>query len=456
MVLGREPTPEGGGPTKRLKRPAALATLAGVTRIRDPIHGSILLDARERRVIDSPFFQRLRWVRQMGFADAAFPGATHTRYVHAMGACQVSGRLFDSILPRLPSLQPSERARLRSALRLAVLLHDLGHPPFSHSSESILPGRRSLGLPPWAAGEAEGQASHEDYTLKILLDSELTDLLREVYADIDVPPEAVASLISGCRPPGGPYFRIGGIDYEPLLRQIVSSEVDADRMDYLLRDSFFTGVTYGNYDLDWLIENVGANVHDGKVELALGNRAIFAFEDFLLSRYHMFLSVYYHRTPICFDRMLKLYYREAPGEYEIPSDPASYLGCDDVQLLTVLRSSENRWARRIANRQPFRLLLEANPYDTGWDLDAVQRALDAAEIESFTTRSQGVVSKYFGTDSEETIWVHVSTQRRFVPLEQYTPLFRRYEETVRITRMYVDPARERDARRLARLPSDAD
>lgn len=425
---------------------------APTTRIRDPIHGSILLDPRERQVLDAPFFQRLRWVRQMGFADAAFPGATHTRYVHALGACHVSGRIFDSLLQHLPPLPEGDRARLRAALRLAVLLHDLGHPPFSHSSEAILPERASLGLPAWIAS-SEGQATHEDYTLKIILDSELTELLESVYGEIDVPPEAIAALIAGLPAPKGSYFQVGGVDYAPLLGHIVSSEVDADRMDYLLRDSFFTGASYGTYDLDWLIENVGAHVHGGRAELALGSRAIIAFEDFLLSRYHMFLTVYYHRTPICFDRMLRAYFDEAPGEYEIPAEMERYLGCDDVQLLHALRASENRWARRIAERRPFRLLLEEGTYDTGWDFETVGEMLESQEIEFFQTQSQGVVSKYFGAKGEATIWVHVKNQNRFVPLEEYTPLYQRYQERVQIKRIYVDPARVGDARRILGLPS---
>ncbi len=424
---------------------------AHTTRIRDPIHGSILLDARERRVIDAPFFQRLRWVRQMGFADAAFPGATHTRYVHALGACHVSGRIFDSMLRHLPRLPDAERNRLRAALRLAVLLHDLGHPPFSHSSESILPDRSVLGLPSWLAPHP-GRATHEDYTLKILLDSDLTELIGEVYGEEGITPEAIASLISGKAPPGGTPFIVDGVDYAPLLRQIVSSEVDADRMDYLLRDSFFTGAAYGTYDLNWLIENIGAHVHDGRAELALGSRAIIAFEDFLLSRYHMFLTVYYHRTPICFDRMLRNYFEEAPGEYEIPADPAAYLACDDVQLLQALRASTNRWAQRIAKRQPFRLLIEASNYDKGWDFGAVRETLERAEIEYFHAESQGVVSKYFGARREATIWVHVKNQDRFVPLEEYTLLYQRYQDRVQLQRIYVDPARAEDARRILGIP----
>ncbi|WP_373045808.1 HD domain-containing protein [Vulgatibacter sp.] len=425
-----------------------------MTQIRDPIHGSIAIDERERAVVDSPFFQRLRSVRQLGFADLAFPGASHTRYAHALGAAHLSGKIFDAICARLPALPEAERPRLRSALRVAVLLHDLGHAPFSHASESIMPQRARLALPLWATGgSSAGQANHEDFTLKLLLDSELTDLLRAAYRPLDLPPEAIGSLVAGVPGPGGPYFTVRGIDYGPLLRQVVSSELDADRMDYLLRDSFYTGVNYGNYDLDWLVGHLGAHVHDGVAELAVGNRAIFAFEDFLLSRYHMFLSVYYHRTPICFDRMLRLYYREAPGEFEIPSAPAAYLRCDDVQLLTVLRASKNRWAQRIANRHPFRLLIEANPYDTGYDLVEIVGRLERAGIEHFATESLGMVSKYFGeSGATSTIWVHVPDQRRFVPLEEYTPLFRRYEREVRIARIYVDPALQREARELAGLP----
>ena len=434
------------------------ATLARVTQIRDPIHGSIAIDERERSVVDSPFFQRLRSVRQLGFADLAFPGANHTRYAHALGASHLAGQIFDSIYARLPHVPEAERQRLRAALRVAVLLHDLGHAPFSHASESIMPPRASLRLPLWAtAGSNAGQATHEDFTLKLLLDSELTELLRRAYGPIDVPPEAIGSLVAGVPGPGGPWFSVGGVDHGPLLRQIVSSELDADRMDYLLRDSFYTGVNYGNYDLDWIVEHLGAHVHDGVAQLSVGSRAIFAFEDFLLSRYHMFLSVYYHRTPICFDRMLRLYYREAPGEFEIPADPAAYLRCDDVSLLTVLRGSRNRWAQRIANRRPFRLLLEANPYDTGYDLVQIVGQLERAGIEHFATESLGMVSKYFGGgEASQQIWVHVPDQRRFVPLEEYTPLFRRYEREVRIARIYVDPARHLEARRLAGLPQDGD
>ena len=129
-----------------------------MTRIRDPIHGAIEIDDRERAVLDAPFVQRLRGVRQLGFSEMAFPGATHTRYSHALGACHVLGRLFDSIFEELPQVPEREVERLRAAARIAVLLHDAGHAPFSHSSEAFLPRRSELGLPEWAlAGPPEAQ-----------------------------------------------------------------------------------------------------------------------------------------------------------------------------------------------------------------------------------------------------------------------------------------------------------
>ncbi len=421
-----------------------------MTSIRDPVHGTLTIDARERAIVDSPFFQRLRGVRQLGFAELAFPGATHTRYSHALGACHVATRLFDAIALHL-TLPERDRLRLRAAVRIAVLLHDLGHAPLSHASEAILPPRARLRLPTWAmAGPHDGQATHEDFTLQLVLDSSLAELLGRHYGLEGLPPEAIGSLIAGRAAPGGPYFTVGGVDYAPLLRQLVSSELDADRMDYLLRDSFFTGVSYGRIDLDWLASHLTAYVHDGVAELALGHRAIFAFEDFLLSRYHMFLSVYYHHTSICFDRMLRSFYREAPGAFEVPSEPEAFLHCDDLELLQAVRRSSNPWAQRIAQRQAFQVVVEVNPYDTGYDLVGAIERLQRAGIEHFSTESLGLVSRYFGAASDgPAIWVHVPDQGKWIPLSTYTPLFSRYEAEVRISRIYV-PREQRGAEQQLR------
>lgn len=432
-------------------------------QIRDPIHGSIDVSTDEVGLIDAPYYQRLRAVKQLGFTDLAFPGGTHTRYAHGIGAMHVASRVFDS-LAKARSLSDADRIRFRQALRIAVLFHDVGHAPLSHTSETIMPPRAELRLPAWTTApmDESRRANHEDYTLKILLDSEIAQSIERAFGDAGISPAGVAGLVLGRPKPGSEQeFVTGGLDWGPVLRQIVSSELDADRMDYLQRDSFYTGVNYGQFDLDWLAGNLSIAEINGKAHLALGKRAIFAFEDFLLSRFHMFLSVYYHYTPICFDAMLQRYYREAAGEYVIPSDIVAYLDHDDVTLTARLRESKNRWAQAVVRRRPWKLVAEVNEFDRGYDLDALARELTAAGVESFQAESKGVLSKYFrraesqGGDAPP-LFVHDAAADRFTPVEQYTPLYERYAKEVRIRRVYADPDRYEDARRIAKKLTGVD
>lgn len=407
-------------------------------RIRDPIHGTIPVDDREKAVIDHPFYQRLRHVKQLGFGDLAFPGATHTRHAHSLGAMHVSSRLFDVVSARA-DLSSEARSRFRAAVRLAVLCHDLGHMPLSHASEAIAPARGSLRLPGWLADQGGDLASHEDFTAKILLDSSLGEVIEKHFADDGVAPEALVALITGYEAPGGIRFSDRGVDWTPLLRAIVSGELDADRMDYLLRDSFYTGVNYGRYDLDWIVQNLNAAVKDDRAYLALSRAAAFAFEDFLLSRYHMFISVYYHHTPVNFDQMLRRYYREAPGEFVIPSDPEGFLFCDDVALALVLRRSQNGWAKRIVQRQGYKLLAQFTERDEGYDLSKLVAALAEAGIDHFSVESRGVLSKYFEEGKDPSLFIVDVSTGRLTEVAKYTPLYQRYSGAVRLSRLYVRP-----------------
>ncbi|HEY8207320.1 MAG TPA: HD domain-containing protein [Myxococcaceae bacterium] len=406
-------------------------------RIRDPIHGTIAVSDEERAVIDTRFYQRLRGVRQLGFGDMAFPGATHTRHAHSLGAMHVSSRVFDAAAAGA-DLPEGVRSRFRAAVRLAVLCHDLGHMPFSHASEAIAPARASLGLPAWLGGSA-GQASHEDFTCKIVLDSAVAECIRSKFAPMGIGPEAVAGLIAGASPPSGVDFGHGGVDYAPLLRAIVSGELDADRMDYLLRDSLFSGVNYGRYDLDWIVQNLGTAVQGGAAYLALSRGAAFAFEDFLLSRYHMFLSVYYHHTTVNFDHMLRRYYEEAPGEFEIPTALEAFLECDDGALWQALRRSSNRWAQRIVARRPYKLLAQFTERDAGYDLPSLTAALSRESVEHFTVESEGVLSKYFQDGGGPSLFIRDTSTGRLTEVARYVPLYQRYSSAVRLSRIYVLP-----------------
>jgi uncharacterized protein len=417
-------------------------------RIRDPIHGTIEVSDEEKAVIDSRHYQRLRHVRQLGFGDLAFPGATHTRHAHSLGAMHVASRVFDAVSARA-GLPPEVRLRFRAAVRLAVLCHDLGHMPLSHASERIAPPRAALGLPSWLDAMAEGeQATHEDFTAKILLDSSLTPLITERYGEQGVSPAAAVGLITGVSPPEDPGFAHGGVDWTPLLRAIVSGEMDADRMDYLVRDSFYTGVNYGRYDMDWIISNLNPAQKDGRAYLALSRAAAFAFEDFLLSRYHMFVSVYYHHTSVNFDYMLRRYYEDAPGEFEIPADPEAFLFCDDVALWYTLRRSRSAWAERIAARKGFKLLAQFTERDVGYDLEVLRSALVTGGFEHFSVESRGVLSKYFGEGAGPSLYIVDMSTGRLTEVARYTPLYQRYSGAVRLSRLYVRPDQIGEARRM--------
>jgi len=402
--------------------------------IRDPIHGAIEITADERVLVDSPQYQRLRNVKQLGFADLAFPGATHTRYSHGLGAMAVASRVFDALAPQL-DLELDDRDRFRQTLRLSVLFHDLGHAPLSHATERIMPPAAALNLPQWVRRDAE-RADHEDYTLKLLLDSGLAAEIRSRFGARGIEAPHVAALVCGKPPPGAYPFRSRGRDLLPILRQVVSGELDADRMDYLQRDSFFTGVNYGKFDSDWIIQNLAAVEREGRVHLGLMHRAVFAFEDFLLSRYHMFLSVYFHYASVGYEVLLQRYCDTNGGEYALPPDPDQYLEHDDVTLLAALRASKNPWARRIVRRQGYRVIAE--------DQTAAHKArLDEAGIDNFETVSRGVLSHY---GKEVTLWVRAP--HGDVAIGDYTPLYERYAEAATLARLYVEPERFDEARRL--------
>jgi hypothetical protein len=419
-------------------------------RIRDPIHGTIPVSDAEKAVIDSRHYQRLRYVRQLGFGDLAFPGATHTRHIHSLGAMHVAARVFAAVASR-STLPDDVRERFSTAVRLAVLCHDLGHMPLSHASERIAPKRSLLRLPGWLDSAAEGeQATHEDYTAKILLDSSLTPIIEREFGRLGITPMAAVALITGARPPKDPGFTWQGVDWAPLLRAIVSGELDADRMDYLLRDSFYTGVNYGRYDMDWIINNLNPAVKDGRAYLALSRAAAFAFEDFLLSRYHMFVSVYLHHTSVSFDYMLRRYYEESPGEFEIPSDPEAFLLCDDSALWYTLRRSRNRWAQRIITRQGFKLLAQFTERDAGYDLDVLRSALVSSGFEHYVVESVNVLSKYASgpTGTGPSLFIIDASTGRLTEVARYTPLYQRYSGAVRLTRLYVRPDQSAAAHEL--------
>jgi len=295
--------------------------------VRDAIHAGIGLDEAEAKAVGNPWVQRLRMIRAVGFSGLPFPGAIHTRFSHSLGVMHVAGQAFDAAYRNWDFEQPGARARFRAAVRLAALCHDLGHGPYSHCSEFAMPPVAGLDLDWYRHDPGDRQASHEDYTIAILRH---TSLGRCIDTSFPCDARHVAALISDDVVVDDGFFHDGGLDHRRLLGQIISSELDADRLDYLVRDAYFSGARYGTVDVPWILSNLGAHAAHGQVWLALDSQALWAFEDFLVSRHHMFLQVYFHHKSVIYEEMLKRWVRDTG--WRVPVDLDAYLWLDDVAL----------------------------------------------------------------------------------------------------------------------------
>lgn len=415
--------------------------------IRDPIHGPITVSREELEIIDSPYVQRLRGIKQTGFAELAFPGATHNRYSHSLGAFHLAGRAFDQVFSDFEWADEAERSRFRFYLRMAALLHDIGHGPLSHAIEQAMPSKKEV-----LGTDTPGQASHEDFTELIITKSSLTKKLEETFGK-EIP-MALASLIrNDNRHPS--LFMAGKHKKKsifPILSSLISGEIDVDRMDYMVRDSLFCGISYGHFDRDWIFSNLTAIEDDGSVSLALDSRAIYAFEDFLLSRYHMYLMVYLHHKSVIYDEMLYQFLLSSDAETKLPSDVEHYLQVDDHWLMSRLRKSKNPWAQRIVQQKPYRMLLELHS-DQNEEARSYADELEAKLIKSkigfFRSSSSGLLSKYYASSTEPKNSIYViyrdsrftSSNRPGIqkePIQQATDLFNRYKSKRIIDRLFAE------------------
>ena len=254
---------------------------------RDPVHNIIRLrtDNREgdlmMRLIDAPEFQRLRRIKQLGLGLYTYQGAEHSRFTHSLGAFHLMSRVLDRLSEKY-SINEDDR----TAARAAALLHDVGHGSFSHVMEKV------LGL------------HHETWTVEAVL-SEATEIGRLLRSHSPALPGKVAAIIEGKFQPAA-------------LAQLVSSQLDVDRMDYLLRDSLMTGAKYGIYDLEWIINALAIDEEHDRIYVAA--RGLYAVEEYLQARYYMFRQVYFHRTLRSAEAVLRAILRRALQLMEVGGD----------------------------------------------------------------------------------------------------------------------------------------
>ena len=270
--------------------------------IKDPIHGYIRLTETERRILDTGPVQRLRRIRQLSGAEYAYPAATHTRFEHVLGTMYLAGVVAENLPAELDEDD-------KKAVKIAALLHDVGHAPFSHLFEPML--QRYVGK------------THEDMSTRIILESELSGVLQQEGLD----PEKVSRLCVG---------RFGD-SKRAYLDQIIRSSVDVDKMDFVLRDSYHTGAGYGDVDIFRLIYTM--DILNGN--LAVDVTALSTLESFILARLESFRTIYFHKTSRAAQIMLLKALECAKDDLGISklSSVDEYLMLDDNIVWATLRKN---------------------------------------------------------------------------------------------------------------------
>lgn len=360
---------------------AEVREVAKGKRIFDPIHRFIELDAGEVALLEVPAVQRLRRLRQLGLAYLAFPSAEHSRFTHALGALAIGTRALDALKMHSPAAFASERDfdEQRRLLRASLLLHDIGHGPFSHACESVLGIR------------------HEMRTEQILARDDIAHQLAAMNVDVG----EVLALITG-----------SSTRY-PVLRELVSGpNLDADRMDYLLRDAYFTGVVNGRYDVEQLVASLRVFDHDGKQELGVDGRGVVALESFVLARYWMFATIYFHHTTRAFERVLRAGLEELWPDPRVLDPIDEFLDWDDFRVVDAMRTSNSEAARGLRERQTvYGLAAEFNAERDLVTYEACERELRTAYGDAVWSDSQEQLLHRLplgGDENAPTVRVHVT------------------------------------------------
>lgn len=418
--------------------------------LRDPIHTRITFDAFERSLIDHPFFQRLRFISQLSYLQTlVYPGALHNRFTHCLGAMHIAGRLFGRCFGESSALHglfdEEALASLRQRLRTAALLHDLGHGPFSHETESLFPDFLDLPLDQsWFKNVSARQSTHEDYSVLLIQTLAKEGVLEAAFA------QDVASLIHAQVSPSASFaqFTAQVPNLHALLKGLISSELDADRMDYLLRDSYYCGVVYGHYDIDWLISSMQIVKTDGVYVFVLSENGVRAFESFLLARYHMLDQVYFHKTKVGFLHYLEESINTGEVALEIPTDPYAYARLRDDTLIELLfaaaQNPEHYYAQHLMQRIPAKRLLRLHQmrWEDQQTLCSLTTLCETNGIRYFTHSVASSLSA-FGEGKTGNDQIRVARKTRtgyaYVPIFDYSDLLQKYNEQLAFTDFFILP-----------------
>lgn len=404
--------------------------------VRDPIYGFIEFNDWEKQIINTPEFQRLRRIKQNALTEMVYPGTSHNRFEHSLGVMYLTKNIYEKITddPKNKVLLEDEYSYTESGLnrdkqliRLVALLHDIGHAPFSHASEAVMPPKSK-----------NVKYSHEEYTSYII-----KERLKESIEDhehnktnFNIDAEEVAALIES---------DLEKIGKKIFWKILIDSQLDADRADYLLRDSLHAGVKYGIYDLDRLLETVtlGIDPESGEIIPGIKNEGWQLAESLIIARYKMFSQVYYHKTRRAFDIMIKEAIKESLGVLPSPKKINDFLELDDYNLWCRVKEDENEWFKRIKNRNHLRLLDRTDYSNNEEKLKKLEKELENKKIEYW---EDDLTKSWYKPNIDEEIMI-IDKEGNPTPLSKKSKVVRNLEEFDEI-RLYVKPEDRDEAKKI--------
>ncbi len=332
--------------------------------IKDPVHGYVYISQEEKSVIDSYPMQRLRRLRQLAGSEYVYPGANHTRFEHCVGVMYLAGKVLEN--PNVSSLLSQDEVDM---CRISALLHDAGHGPFSHVFEQLL--IRDL------------EKTHEDITSWIVEKSEVGDKLSKMGYN----PKEVAGLAVGKMQKPGRAF----------LDQIISSAVDVDKQDFIVRDTYHTGAEYGFIDVYRLIHALDVLGENLAVELG----ALSALEAFMIARIESFKSIYFHRVGRAAQIMLATAMEKANEELGLTAfkTPEEYMALDDYTVWSALKKCKA--SKDIIGDLERRKMLKCAYERTFYEKDTMISNIFGRE--SYRHQMQSEIAKEAGVNIESVI-----------------------------------------------------
>lgn len=410
-----------------------------LSHFRDPIHGFIEVRPWEEKIIDSKPFQRLRGIKQLSLTYLVYHGAEHTRFGHSLGVMHLATRAFRVVTSNKETLFSTEKiAWYEQILRLIALMHDLGHAPFSHGSESVFP---------------DGQ-EHEDFTEKIILKTEIADFINEIgrefvvkYGEVcNITPELICSIYQG-RSTGNPDFI--------FLKKFMDSELDCDKMDYLLRDSVYCGVNYGKYDLERLLSTLTAYQQGQNTFLAIEKGGIHAFEEFVLARYFMFVQVYFHKARRFLDKMLVDFLAQNLPDGRYPDNVEEYLHWNDARVWNMIenRESSNESAMRLIGRKIMKCVYESPVHSDRAQIqmynliksDLKKLCGEANLIFDSADKMTHKIPLKYEIDSEQAIPIILDHSEKPSTISAESGIIKKMTEPINILRIYAHENSAKDA-----------